>query len=119
MKVLAIVFLCALMLVIGGTSGAVTRHVPGQYSTIETAINASYWGDTVLVQPVNGALVRLEWNPVPAVTSYRIYRSESPDMSGAFLLEETSETLFEDLHELGTAKTYFYRVQGVNACGQE
>jgi fibronectin type 3 domain-containing protein len=75
--------------------------------------------DTVLVQGVNDAHVRLEWLPVPDVVSYRIYRSESADMSGSFLLDETEETVYEDVHELGTAKTYYYRVQGVNACGQE
>jgi serine protease AprX len=74
---------------------------------------------TLSVFAVNDAHVRLEWDAVPDGVTYRIYRSEQPDMSGAFMLEETTDTFYEDTHEILNNKSYYYRVQAANACGQE
>jgi hypothetical protein len=44
-------FLFGLVLLHPDPSSAVIRHVPGQYLTVQAAINAGLAGDTVLVQP--------------------------------------------------------------------
>jgi fibronectin type 3 domain-containing protein len=74
---------------------------------------------TLRVFAVNEAHVRLEWDPVSNGATYRVYRSEQPDMSGAYLLEEITGTFYEDHDEMLNNKDYYYRVQAANACGQE
>jgi hypothetical protein len=73
---------------------------------------------TLLVDLVGGAHVRLEWQPTSAAVSYRIYRSTSP--SGGFsVLSETGGLLHEDAGEGANLNSYYYDVVAVNACGQE
>jgi hypothetical protein len=74
---------------------------------------------TLNVRSVNDANIRLEWDQVSSAATYRIYRGEQPDMSDAYLMEETTVTFYEDMHEKLNNKSYYYRVQGANACGQE
>jgi hypothetical protein len=68
---------------------------------------------------VGNAHVRLDWNPVPAATGYRVYRSLSPDPLSFGLLGETGSTLYEDIGEGVSENNYYYQVRGVNACDQE
>jgi hypothetical protein len=72
----------------------------------------------VLAEMINFAHLRLSWNAATGATSYRVYRSESPD-TGFLLLTETSELSFDDLDQGGNANSYFYKVVGRNACGVE
>jgi hypothetical protein len=72
----------------------------------------------VLAELINFAHVRLSWDAAAAATSYRIYRSDTPD-SGFLLIDETSESSWDDLDQGGNANSFFYRIVGVNACGVE
>jgi hypothetical protein len=73
----------------------------------------------VIVDLIGDAHVRLEWSGAASATTYRIYRSTSPQPGTFGLLAETSELLFEDLGEGANQNDYFYQVRGVNACGNE
>jgi fibronectin type 3 domain-containing protein len=68
---------------------------------------------------INDAHLRLSWEAVTGASSYRIYRSETPQPGGFVLLAETSQLFYEDLSQGGNANTYYYTVRGVNPCGQE
>ena len=71
------------------------------------------------VDQVASTHVRLSWPAVASATSYRIYRSTSPDPATFGVLAETASTVFEDVGEATNANTYYYLVRPLNACGQE
>jgi len=73
----------------------------------------------VLVDPVAATHVRLTWPAVPSATSYRILRSPSPDPATFGVLATVDGTVFDDIGEMTNANTYFYKVQALNACGQQ
>jgi hypothetical protein len=75
-------------------------------------------GETLRVNPVNLAHVRLSWVPAPDAAGYRVYRSLSP--AGAFLpIAWRDEPLYEDLGALGDGQAWYYRVHATDACGNE
>ncbi len=74
---------------------------------------------SVQVLLVGDAHVRLDWNPVAGAVRYRIYRSLSPQPENFGLLAETGDPFYEDLGEGANQNDYYYKVRGVNACGQE
>ncbi len=73
---------------------------------------------TVQVNMINYAHVRLSWEATYGASTYRIYRSDDPQ-SGYILLGETDELVFDDNNEGGNSNSYYYKIKGVNACGQE
>jgi hypothetical protein len=73
---------------------------------------------TVQVGMINHAHVRLSWEATYGASTYRIYRSDDPQ-SGYIMLDETDELIFDDNNEGGNSNSYYYKVRGVNACGQE
>jgi fibronectin type 3 domain-containing protein len=67
---------------------------------------------------LNHAHLQLAWEATSGATSYRIYRSVSPN--GVFtLLGETEELIFDDDHQGGNTDSYYYLVTGVSPCDVE
>ena len=75
--------------------------------------------DSLRLDLVGDAHVRLEWDAVPAATGYRVYRSLSADPASFELLGDAGGILYEDIGSGVGAGNYYYQVRGVNACGQE
>jgi hypothetical protein len=75
-------------------------------------------GDTLQVDAVGGAQVRLEWSAAPGAASYVVRRSGSPDFSGAVDLGQVEVLLYEDEGAALEPGLYAYRVVSVDACGR-
>jgi hypothetical protein len=73
----------------------------------------------VAVDVVGHAHVRLSWPAASHATSYRVYRSESPEPESFTEIGETTDLFYEDVSAAGDKKTYYYDVRAVNACGAE
>ncbi|MBD3868529.1 MAG: hypothetical protein IFK94_10440 [Acidobacteria bacterium] len=67
----------------------------------------------------NSVHVRLSWSAPPNASGYRVYRSTDPQPGTFLQLGETSETFLDDTGAGANANRYYYKVAGVNACGQE
>ena len=87
-------------------SETTSQSLPGEISGVD-------------VDLVADTHVRVIWPAVGSATSYRVYRSTSPDPATFGLLGETTDLLFDDIGEAANANTYYYRVVGVNACDME
>ncbi|MBP7149619.1 MAG: fibronectin type III domain-containing protein [Acidobacteria bacterium] len=100
----------------GGLTDANTAYVP-----VEETSSRPVPPEVVPVSAalVNHAHLRLDWTPAAAATSYRVYRSASPQPAGFALLATTAATAFEDLDQAGDPASRFYLVRAVNACGAE
>src|SRR5206468_1145754 len=66
--------------------------------------------------PVSSSRINLSWDPVPAATSYRIYRSSS--QAGPYALLTTSTNTSKANTGLTSGTTYYYTVQAVAAGGR-
>ncbi len=73
----------------------------------------------VAVDLSNTVHVRLTWSAPSGAAGYRVYRSSSPQPGTFLLLGETAETDLVDTGSGANANRYYYKVVGVNACGQE
>ncbi len=73
---------------------------------------------TLRAKMINFAHLRLSWEAMTDAAYYRIYRSTAPD--GEFiLLGQSTDLYYDDHNQGGNANNYYYKVTGVNACGQE
>jgi hypothetical protein len=73
---------------------------------------------TLRNDPVNGAHVRLTWQPTGTASAYRVYRAAAPQ--GPFsLVAETAGALWEDKDGMGDSADRFYVVRAVDSCGNE
>jgi hypothetical protein len=86
-------------------SETTSRPLPGEVTTVR-------------VDMVNHAHARVSWQAVSDATSYRVYRSESAQ-TGYVQVGESTGLYWEDLNQSANGNSYYYRVVGVNACGQE
>ena len=72
--------------------------------------------DSLRTDPVNAAHVRLLWTASPPAARYRVERADSPQ--GPFVsLGETQATRWEDLDEMGSMASRYYRVTALDSCG--
>ncbi|MBP9874004.1 MAG: trypsin-like peptidase domain-containing protein [Haliscomenobacter sp.] len=74
------------------------------------------------VQPVNGSKevpvqARLHWPPVPGADRYFVEVAELPTFANALATATVSDTFFL-VDSLEYQKTYFWRLQAINACGE-
>jgi hypothetical protein len=76
-------------------------------------------GNTLAVELVGEAHVRLSWAPAAGADHYVVRRSESTDFSDPIDLGSTTDTFLEDENAARNAKLYLYRVVAANACGSE
>jgi len=81
--------------------------------------DAPVLGNSVRIDNIGSAHVRLNWDAVAGASSYRIMRSENADFSGAIEIGESSGTMFEELGTIPDAASYYYRVFPLNSCGEE
>ncbi len=100
----------------GGTTDANSVYAPVEQTTSRPP--------PATVSPLaailaNHAHVRLAWPAAAGATTYRVYRSATPQAGGFTLLATTGGLVFEDLDQQQNATTWFYLVRGINACGQE
>ncbi|RMG45693.1 MAG: hypothetical protein D6718_06775 [Acidobacteria bacterium] len=75
--------------------------------------------DTLRVDIVSHAHVRLTWEAASGATEYAVYRSASPLPGDFQSLGRTGELFYDDVGAGATQHTWFYLVRGVNACGNE
>ena len=75
-------------------------------------------GATLILDPVNQAHVRLEWEVAPAAARYHVYRSTSPD-GGFARIAEPVDPLHEDSGALDDGQSRYYLVLAADACGNE
>lgn len=64
----------------------------------------------------SGLDLELSWTAVPDAATYRVLRSEAPDLTGAEAFSTTSPP-FIDAGALQDPRTFFYKVFAVSACG--
>jgi hypothetical protein len=105
----------------GPSQGGVEESNVVRQSAIETSTRppAASPGGSLDVDALNHTHLRLSWGATAGTAFYRVYRSESPDMSNAQVIGETSATQFEDAGAGANLKRYYYRVVSVNPCGLE
>ncbi len=101
----------------GGVTDGNTTYVTLMDSTSESVPESI--GTSLFLDKINSAHLRLTWDPVLNAVTYRIYRGDIPQMTGAVMIGETSELFFDDVGELAKSDSRYYRVKAVNACGQE
>ncbi|HKQ63299.1 MAG TPA: fibronectin type III domain-containing protein [Candidatus Polarisedimenticolaceae bacterium] len=100
----------------GGVTDANLAYLAGRDDV--TQLPPGDLGETLRVDPVNYAHVRLSWQAVPGAQRYRVYRASAAQ--GPFLFAgETASTVFDDLDALPTPTPWFYRVRTLDACGNE
>jgi hypothetical protein len=76
-------------------------------------------GATLRVKKINDVHVQLSWQAAANAVSYRIYRADNPQMTGAVLIGSVTRLFFDDIGELMIASSRYYGVKAVNACGIE
>ncbi|RLE17672.1 MAG: hypothetical protein DRJ50_13785, partial [Actinobacteria bacterium] len=76
-------------------------------------------GQSVRVDAVGMAHVRLSWDPIPGAAGYIVRRSASPAFGSPDEIGTTSATFFENINAVTDDSFYAYRVFAVNACGEE
>ncbi len=75
-------------------------------------------GDSVIVDNINDAHVRISWSAAANAGQYHVYRSD--DASGGFTqIGTVTGTFFDDENELGLPVNRFYTVVPADVCGNE
>jgi fibronectin type 3 domain-containing protein len=73
-------------------------------------------GDSLRVDPVNNAHVRLSWTATASAAEYVVELADDPQ--GPFTeIGRTADAFFEDRDELTGGISRYYRVTAVDACG--
>jgi len=72
---------------------------------------------TVTVE--NGSDLRFDWPALPGATSYRVWRSSSPDFAAEQIVAGASGTSTVQADALADPATWFYVVRAVNSCEWE
>jgi len=75
-------------------------------------------GNTLVVEPVNQAHVRLDWISAANAADYRVFRSSTPDATFAVVAQPT-DSLYEDPGALADSLSWYYLVTAADACGNE
>jgi hypothetical protein len=75
-------------------------------------------GDSLLVDAINDAHVRLTWDPAADAATFHVYRSDFPE--GPFdQIADPGTTLYDDPDEMGSGQSRYYTVVAADACGNE
>ncbi len=100
-------------------SGTVDSNTVYVSATNETAQSApGDVGESLRVDPVNGAHVRLSWSPTTGASAYHVYRAASPE--GLFVqIAQPTEPLLEEIGTLGDGQDRYYSIVTADACGNE
>ncbi len=105
----------------GPNNGGLVDDNDNRLSAIETTSRppAGSPGNSLMVEKVNDVHARLSWQPTADTSYFIVRRSESPQMSGAVDIDQTTQTWSDDREALTNAKHFYYKVVAVNPCGQE
>jgi fibronectin type 3 domain-containing protein len=100
----------------GGLTDGNLVHVTAVNETSQSAPGDV--GNTLSLDTVNAAHVRLEWTSAANAAGYRVYRSSTPG-SGVTQIGAPQGTLFEDDGALAVGGIAYYGVVATDACGNE
>ena len=93
------------------TAGVTAVFDEGESDIVEDSFTFQLYPPVNFTITTSGNDVQLSWDAASGATSYKVYRSESPD--GSFsLLDTTSNTAYTDL-DAGLQDKYFYYVTAV------
>ncbi|MCP3978265.1 MAG: S8 family serine peptidase [bacterium] len=74
-------------------------------------------GQTVRLDLVGGAHVRLSWDAVPGAVGYKVLRGNGAGFDNFVEVGTTDATYYEDASIAADGNFYAYRIVAVNACG--
>jgi subtilisin-like proprotein convertase family protein len=109
--------------VVTGASAGPNHPATNKSTNIQLDVVAGTPAAGSLTSPANASTVgglrpTLSWSAFPTATSYRVQIATDPGFASIVADQVVSATSFQPASNLAANTTYYWRVAGINACGE-